>query len=323
MSSEHTGYSEVDVPVEAIQVIDPNVVASLPSGTRIASITPHGASFWTRTARLDAELDGEPRVFFLKTTCGDRGKGMVSGEFASMSAIYAVTPDLVPHPIAWGTYASIPAVHFFICDFHNMTDGLPDIHAFTAKMAELHSKGTSSNGKYGFPIATHHGHTALDHGWADKWEEYFTTKTKALLQLEQQVQGLNKEIEALMEPFFTKVMPRLLRPLETGGRGIKPCLVHGDLWHGNATTDADTNRPIIFDAGSFYAHNEYDLGVWRASWNKIGNSYITHYHKHFPISAPEEDYDDRGALYAMFIAEMERLVKKFPDGYEGWERAQG
>jgi protein-ribulosamine 3-kinase len=108
MPNEHTEYTgEVDVPVEAIQAIDPNVVASkyrsfftsylcysllagstegrlarplcqifsyapshrcieLPAGTQVTGITAHGASFWTRTARLDAESDGIPKEYFLK-----------------------------------------------------------------------------------------------------------------------------------------------------------------------------------------------------------------------------------------------------------------
>jgi len=53
-----------------------------------------------------------------------------------------------------------------------------------------------------------------------------------------------------------KVIPRLLRPMETGGRSIKPALVHGDLWCGNAAVDTQTDRPLIYDPASFYAHNE-------------------------------------------------------------------
>ena len=180
----------------------------------------------------------------------------MSGEFTSMSAIHAVMPDFCPKPIAWGSYVSIPNVHFFLCDFHEMTDELPDLHTFPAKLAELHRKGTSENGKYGFPCRTYHGNTSLDHGWADTWEEYFTSRTKVLLEMEQKAQGSNEEILELAVPFFEKVVPRLLRPLETGGRSIKPSLVHGDLWYGNASTDADTDLPIIYDAACFYAHNE-------------------------------------------------------------------
>ena len=137
-----------------------------------------------------------------------------------------------------------------------MTDSLPNLATFLAKMAELHKAGTSPNEKFGFPISTYHGNIAINHQWTDTWEEYFTVTTKALFELEQIAQGPNEEIQALIEPFFAKVVPRLLRPLETGGRSIKPCLVHGDCWHGNAIMNAETNRPIIFDAACFYAHNE-------------------------------------------------------------------
>ena len=90
----------------------------------------------------------------------------MSGEFTSMSAIYAVMPDFCPRPVAWGSYASIPDVNFFLYDFHKMTDKLPDLHTFPANLAELHHKGTSENGKYGFPCRTYYGDTSLDHGWA-------------------------------------------------------------------------------------------------------------------------------------------------------------
>jgi protein-ribulosamine 3-kinase len=254
-------------------------------------------------------------INFAQTFHGDRGKGMISGEFTSMSLIYEAKPDLVPKPIAWGTYATIPNVHFFLSNFHDMTDELPDLHTFPAMIAELHRNGTSPNGKFGFPTTTYHGNTPIDHGWSNTWEEYFKRTTSVLLKLEQESQGPNKELLDLVDPFLNKVVPRLLRPLETGGRSIKPCLIHGGLWHGNATMDGDSELPIIFDAASCYAHNECrylwlymikhipdtrtaDLGVWRATWNKIGKPYITRYHKNFPISPPEEDHDDRNALYA-------------------------
>jgi protein-ribulosamine 3-kinase len=109
---------------------------------------------------------------------------MVLGEFTSMSAIYDAMPYSVPRPIAWGTYASIPDVHFFLSDFHDMRDQLPDINVFPAKVADMHRKGTSPNGKFGFSVTTYHGNTPLEHGWADTWEEYINTRTKKLLMLD-------------------------------------------------------------------------------------------------------------------------------------------
>ncbi|KAI1264596.1 Fructosamine kinase-domain-containing protein [Xylariaceae sp. FL1019] len=335
MGDEHTGSTgEVGVPVDAIQTIDPAVVAKLPAGIEVLSITAHGASFWTRTARLNTVLNGTEQAYFLKTSFGERGRMMMSSEFLCMTRIHNIMSDFVPAPLAWGTYSTIPDVHFLLCDFRSMTDDLPDLETFPAKMADLHRAGVSPNGKFGFDVTTFHGNTPIEHGWSDTWEEYFTRTTRTLFELEQESQGPSEEIRALMVPFFEKVIPRLLRPLETGGRSIQPSLIHGDLWHGNASMDSNTDMPVIFDAASFYAHNEYELGVWRQPWNKIGKDYRVRYHECFPKSQPEGDYDDRNALYAlrvnildsilykedssyreMLIAGMQELVDKFPNGY--------
>jgi Fructosamine kinase len=32
-------------------------------------------------------------------------------------------------------------------------------------------------------------------------------------------------------------------------------------WSGNAGTDSDTGKPIIYDPCAFYAHNEYEIGI--------------------------------------------------------------
>ncbi|KAK0661185.1 Fructosamine kinase-domain-containing protein [Cercophora samala] len=341
MGNEHTDYTgEIDVPVEAIQKIDPAVVKKLPQGTEVKSVTAHGASFWTRTARLDAVSEDNKDVqYFLKTSYGDRGRKMMSGEFVSMTTIHSVAPHLVPKPLAWGTYEDLDDVHFFLCEFRNMTDELPDIETFPVQMAELHRSGTSPNGKFGFSVTTYHGNTPIEHGWSDTWEDYFTRTTKVLFQMEQEAQGPNPEILELSKPFFEKVVPRLLRPLETDGRSIRPALIHGDLWHGNATMDGDTDQPVIFDAASFYAHNEYELGVWRQSWNKIKKPYRLRYYRHFPRAQPEEDFDDRNLLYAtrvnildsilykgedsyreVLLTSLRELVEKFPGGYDEWKQ---
>ena len=43
------------------------------------------------------------------------------------------------------------------------------------------------------------------------------------------------------------------------GLDIKPSLLHGDLWSGNAGQVGST--PVIYDASSFYGHHEYDLAI--------------------------------------------------------------
>ena len=64
--------------------------------------------------------------------------------------------------------------------------------------------------------------------------------------------GYWPEFNILCDLTLNKVIPRLLEPLQSGGRSIKPCLIHGDLWDENTATDMSTGEPFVFDAGSMY-----------------------------------------------------------------------
>ena len=53
-----------------------------------------------------------------------------------MTAISQAVSDFVPTPIAVGTYASDRDVHFFLCNFVDMTDEIADIETLPTKLAE-------------------------------------------------------------------------------------------------------------------------------------------------------------------------------------------
>lgn len=132
---------------------------------------------------------------------GERGRSMMSGEFTYMSPIYSATPGFCPRPIAWGSYVSIPDVQFLLCNYHEMTDELLDLHSFPTKTSELHHEGRSPNGKCGFSCTTYHGNTPLNHGWADTWEDHFTTKKSLLVDMKHNAQGLTRRPCALRHHF--------------------------------------------------------------------------------------------------------------------------
>jgi protein-ribulosamine 3-kinase len=117
----------------------------------------------------------------------------------------------------------------------------------------------SPTGKFGFHIQTYAGNLPQYTEWEDGWESFFTKSMRQALDLEIKAKGYDSEFDDLIPILFDTVIPRLLRPLESDGRRVKPSLVHGDLWFANSGIDADSDEPLIFDACCFYAHNECTL----------------------------------------------------------------
>ena len=222
---------------------------SKPMGLRSHSFSRFVLSF-----TLGEGLNGLTKC--IQVTQKETGKAMVSGEFVSMKTLHNTLPYLTPAPIAWGSYAADPDVYFFLCEFVEMNDDLPDVDALAASLAELHMKGISPNGKYGFSVPTLQGTIPQYTEWNDSWEDFFSRSIRLVMENEEKSQGQDPEVQKLCEAILSKVVPRLLRPLETGGRQIQPRLVHGDIWDGNVSTNNATDTPVIFDATSIYAHSE-------------------------------------------------------------------
>ncbi len=96
-----------------------------------------------------------------------------------------------------------------------------------------------------------------------------------------------REFDLVCRLTLEKVVPRLLLPLQSEGRVLKPCLIHGDCWDGNTAMDMKTGEAFVFDVCSFYGHNEYDTGNWRAPRHRLSNkAYIKSYKRNFPVSEP-------------------------------------
>ncbi|KAK5989533.1 Protein-ribulosamine 3-kinase [Cladobotryum mycophilum] len=180
-----------------------------------------------------------------------------------------------------------------------MSEQMPDPQKFSSRLASLHRQSQSPNGKFGFHITTYAGNLPQMVEWEDSWEVFFSKSLRKALDLEIAAKGPDPELDELIPIIFDKVIPRLLRPLETEGRSVKPSLIHGDLWYANSGIDEDTDDCLLFDACCFYAHNEYEFGQWRPVCNRFGAEYLAAYHQYTEISPPEEDYDGRLDLYKL------------------------
>lgn len=178
---------------------------------------------------------------------------------------------------------------------------MPDPSALINVLALIHqtSMGKSPHGKYGFHVPTHLANIPNDNSWQTTWEEFFAQLMQAMFEHEEKTHGRDCRLDDLKAALFEKVIPRLLRPLESGGRSIQPCLVHSDIWPGNVMVEVRTKRLILFDSCAFWGHNEADMGSWRAARYKMGDPFFREYKKAMPVSEPQQDWDDRNALYAL------------------------
>ena len=181
---------------------------------------------------------------------------MARGEFESQRALATYIPDNIAPAIAYGPLKSNPKHAFFLSEFRTMRMQIISPQTLAKILEKLHTSSSSPTGKFGFPVKTYKGHTPINNKWCDTWEEWFSRQFRSEITWEQNIRGEDPEFQALANELLEKVVPRLLRPLETGGRSIKPVLCHGDLWHGNIEVDLDTQNAIMFDSCCVYGHNE-------------------------------------------------------------------
>ncbi|KAK8032310.1 hypothetical protein PG990_002044 [Apiospora arundinis] len=220
--------------------LDPAIIAALPAEGEIISIDPHGNTNWSNGFRVAVEVGDDEEEFFLKIIDREDALDMAIGEYESQKALYSYLPDNISPALAHGTLELKPDSAFFLTKFHSLQSRIIDPTRLAAILTKLHTTSSSPNGKFGFPVTTFKGYVTVNNEWTDTWEEFFSRQFKKEIAWEQSVRGEDAEMEQIAEEFFAKVIPRLLRPLQTEGRSIKPVLCHGDLWHGNIEFDVAT-----------------------------------------------------------------------------------
>ena len=144
-----------------------------------------------------------------------KSRAQAIGEYESSKALYRVIPENVPRPIALGSLAKDPSKHFLISSFRYISEEMPPVSELAAVIAKLHNESVASNGKFGFSVPTSQS-LQLENTWTDTWEEFFTRAFRGTVKLEQEVQGVNDKLQHLADEICTKVIPRLLRPMESG-----------------------------------------------------------------------------------------------------------
>jgi fructosamine-3-kinase len=241
------------------------VVTALPQGRNFVSVEHFRTSAWTITGKVTAlGPDKSEEYYFVKIAYGDTGRIMLGGEYESSKIIHDTMPDFIPQPIGFGRYrAPGPKTYFYLAEFVDMdVTTAPDPAEFTSRLAQLHKLSKSPTGKFGFAVPTCDGDRAHVVDWQESWAVFYRNLFLGVCELDLKRNGPWPEYERAIEQVASKVIPRLLEPLQANGRELKPCIIHGDLWEGNMGINMETGDSILFDAGSYFAHNEMELGHW-------------------------------------------------------------
>ncbi|VUC20623.1 unnamed protein product [Clonostachys rosea] len=279
--------------------LDPAILAALPEQYEVIEVREHGTSSWSSGYIIEGEVDGEECSFFLKIIARPGHAQMALGEYESQKALGHYLPDNAVIPLAHGTLEEDDSKSFFLAPFREFTDEIIEKDKVIEVLTKLHTSAISPTGKFGFEATTFNGVVPLLNEWCDSWEEYFTRQFLSDIKWEQSIRGPDPEFDEIATEFFAKVIPRLLRPLQSGNRSITPVLIHGDIWHGNVKIDQDTSNIVLFDSCCCYAHNELELYMMREERYQFSNGFIEPYLDIMGKSEPAEDFDDRNALYAM------------------------
>ena len=67
---------------------------------------------------------------------------------------------------------------------------------------------------------------------------------------------------------------------------------------GNFGTLLEAGDVVLYDAESYYAHNEMEHGIWRCQWGQIFQAevYSRSYMENYEAAEPIQEWDDRNCL---------------------------
>jgi len=111
------------------------------------------------------------------------------------------------------------------------------------------------------------------------------------------LQSQGQLLLAGLDAFFTSYQPQ-------------PCLLHGDLWGGNAAAD-EAGQPVIFDPACYYGDRETDIAMTEL-FGGFGADFYAAYNE---VYALDPGYRFRKTLYNLY--HVLNHVNLFGGGYLG------
>ncbi|XP_039292804.1 ketosamine-3-kinase [Nilaparvata lugens] len=244
----------------------------------------------------------DSRTVFVKRNKKSKARVMFDGELEGLKAIAATRTVTVPEPVV--VLDNPDGGACIVMEYLEMK-GLRRYHQrLGEELAKLHLYNEQLRNKpppkddsgstleyvkeFGFHTTTCCGYIAQENSWCDDWVSFYARN-----RLDYQIRLLAKEKgDREANELWSRlqiVLPRFFKDLE-----IRPSLLHGDLWKGNAAETKE--HPVIFDPATFYGHHEYDLAI-AGMFDGFNKNFYDAYHKRIP-RAP--GFEARHKLYTLY-----------------------
>jgi fructosamine-3-kinase len=226
--------------------------------------------------------DGQ-RDFFVKTNSA-AARAMFAAEAAALAAIAATRTVRVPQPVCEGGNETASWLVLEYMELQSLSAS--SASALGEQLAALHAQSATG---YGWDRDGTIGSTPQANAWCADWVEFWRERRLrpqyAFAAGNGHYGHLQRDGERLME----RVSDLL------SGHAPRASLLHGDLWSGNAASDA-SGSPLVFDPASYYGDREADIAM-----TELFGGYPVNFYAAYRASYPLDDgYRERSTLYNLY-----------------------
>lgn len=226
------------------------------------------------------------RVYFVKRP-GQGSAQTLRAEAVGLRALAHAGAIRVPKAVVLSDNEDYPLL---VVEWVGRAPRRPDYMAALGKGLALLHRATTHD-KHGFTEDNFIGATPQRNTWCADGAEFFREhRLRFQIDLAARNGHLNKEHLRIAQRFLTHV-DQILAPLQEE----KPCLLHGDLWSGNALSD-ETGAPVIIDPAVYYGWREADLAMTQL-FGGFDEKFYRSYDETWPLLRGHEERQPVFALY--------------------------
>ncbi|MGZ3885414.1 MAG: fructosamine kinase family protein [Bacteroidia bacterium] len=233
--------------------------------------------------------------YFLKENSRTRWPGMFRKEMSGLNELAKCRSFYSPKPLL---------LHETEARQYLVMECLENVTANTLYYEQL-GKGVSdlhriTNKHFGFTEDNYIGSLPQANAVMDNWPDFFSMqRLHPLVKWSYDEKLISKITLGAFENLYTKLGE--IFPPEP------PCLLHGDLWNGNAMNT--TKGPALYDPAVYYGHREMDLAMTRL-FGGFDEAFYRAYEAYFPLEKNFRQRTDICNLYPLLVH-----VKLFGTGY--------